>query len=89
LEDEFGGALGQGEVAEFIEAEELDAGVAGDDAVELAARLGFLEFVGEGGEGGEADAAALLAGADGERDREDASMSVKRRSLRDSCSFGS
>jgi hypothetical protein len=31
---------------------------------------GVLEFVGQAGEGGEADAASLLAGADGQRDAE-------------------
>src|SRR5262245_44928197 len=36
LEDELGGALGQSEVAQFVAAEQLDAGVACDDAVELA-----------------------------------------------------
>ena len=70
LEDEFGGAVGQGEIAEFIKQDELGAGVASDDAGELAVALGFLEFVGEGGEGGEADAPSLLAGADRERGRE-------------------
>ena len=49
LEDELGGALGQRQVAQLIEREDLDAGVAADDAGELAARLGFLQFVGECG----------------------------------------
>src|SRR3954451_6167586 len=60
LEDELGSALGQGQVAQLIQADELGAGVAADDAGKLAAALGFLEFVGQAGEGGEADAAALL-----------------------------
>ena len=64
LEDELGGAVGQREVAELVKDDELGAGVAADDAGELAAALGFLEFVGEAGERGEADAAALVAGAD-------------------------
>jgi len=42
LEDELGGAFGQGEVAELVNDQELDAGVAADDAGELAPRLGFL-----------------------------------------------
>ena len=66
LEDELGGAVGQAEVAQFIKDDELGAGVAGDDAGELAAAFGFLEFVGEAGEGGEADAPSGLAGADRE-----------------------
>ena len=36
LEDEFGGAVGEGEVAEFVEDNELGAGVAADDAAEFA-----------------------------------------------------
>ena len=47
LEDELGGAVGQGEVAEFVEADDLGAGVAADDAGELLAAGGFLEFVGQ------------------------------------------
>jgi hypothetical protein len=70
LEDELGGAVGQREVAELVDDDELGAGVTGNDAGELAAALGFLEFVGEPGEGGEADAAALLAGADRQGGRE-------------------
>src|SRR3954466_5032441 len=60
LEDELGGAGGQGEIAELVQDDELGSGVACDDAGELAAAFGFLEFVGEGGEGGEADASAGL-----------------------------
>ena len=37
LEDELGGAVGQGEVAEFVQDDELGAGVAPDDPGELAA----------------------------------------------------
>src|SRR6266545_5979598 len=70
LEDELGGAFREGEVAELIKDEELDAGVAADNALQLAPRLGLLELGGEAGEGCEAHAAALLAGADCERDRE-------------------
>ena len=70
LEDEFGCAFGEREVAELVEDDEFGAGVACDDAAELAAGFGGLELVGERGERGEADAASLLAGEDGERDRE-------------------
>ena len=59
LEDELGGAVGQREIAQLVEDDELGAGVAADDAGELAAAVGFLEFVGEPGEGGEADACGL------------------------------
>lgn len=37
LEDELGGAVGQREVAQLVQADELGAGVAADDARELAA----------------------------------------------------
>ena len=70
LEDELGGALGEREVAELVKHDELGACVAGDDARELAAALGFLQLVGEAGERGEAHASALLAGADREGCRE-------------------
>src|SRR3954451_5120594 len=56
LEDELGGAGGQGEIAELVQDDELGSGVAGDDAGEFAAAFGFLEFVGQRGERGEADA---------------------------------
>ena len=79
LEDELGGAVGQGEVAELVEADELGAGVAADDAGELFAALGFLELVRQGGEGGEPDAAALLAGADRQRDARGASCRCRCR----------
>src|SRR3954468_5499027 len=80
LKDELGGARGQGQVAQLIEADELGAGVAADDAGEFAARFGFLEFVGQSGERGEADAPALLAGADGQRDREVRRAAARRTS---------
>jgi hypothetical protein len=64
LKDELGGAGGQGEIAKLIEDDKLGAGVARDDAGELAAAFGFLEFVGERGERGEPDASSGLAGAD-------------------------
>ena len=70
LEDDFGGALGQRQVAEFVEDDEFGARVAADDACELSSRLGLLQLVGQAGERREAHAPSLLAGADGERDRE-------------------
>jgi hypothetical protein len=79
LEDELGGALAQRQVAALVKGQELDAGVAGDDAVEFAPRLGLLQLVGEPGEGGEADAASLLSGADRERDREESSCRCRSR----------
>jgi hypothetical protein len=70
LEDEFGRAVGQGQIAQFIQDHQLGAGVAAEDPSELAAGFGFLQFVGQRGEGGEADAAALVAGADRQRCRQ-------------------
>jgi hypothetical protein len=46
LEDELGGAVGQREVAQLVNDDELGAGVTGDDATEFATALGFLELVG-------------------------------------------
>ncbi len=42
LEDELGGALGQIQVAQFVKDNQLGAGVAADDAAELASAVGFL-----------------------------------------------
>ena len=64
LEDELGGAVGQRQIAQLVADDQLGAGVAADDAGELAVALGFLEFVRERGEGGEPDASSLVAGAD-------------------------
>jgi hypothetical protein len=50
LEDELGGAVGQRQVAQFVQADELGACVAADDPCELAAALCLLAFVGEPGE---------------------------------------
>ena len=52
LEDELRGAVGQGQIAKLVKADNLGAGVAGDDRTELSAAVGFLEFVREAGEGG-------------------------------------
>jgi hypothetical protein len=70
LQDELRGALGECEVAELVEDDELGAGVARDDAAELAAALGCLELVRESGESGQAHAASLLAGEHREGDRQ-------------------
>jgi hypothetical protein len=62
LKYELRGTVGQSEIPELVEDDELGAGVARDDAAELAAALGRLQLVREGSEGGEPDAASLLAG---------------------------
>jgi site-specific DNA recombinase len=63
LEDELGGAVREGQIPQLVQEQDLDSGVAADDAGELFAAVGFLELGREAGEGGEADASALLAGA--------------------------
>ena len=60
MEDELGGALGQSQVAQFVEDHELGAGVAADDAGELAAAVGFLEFGRQAGERGEPEVVRIL-----------------------------
>src|SRR5918996_1595730 len=60
-------AVGESQIAQFIEDDKLGAGIATDDATELAAAVGFLELVGEPGERGEAHSSSLVAGADRER----------------------
>ena len=45
LEDELRGAVGQGQISQFIADQKLDPGVTSDDAGELAAALSFLELV--------------------------------------------
>jgi len=55
LEDQLGGTFGQREVAELVDDQQFDAGVAGDDTCELAAAVGLLELVGQAGQRGEAN----------------------------------
>jgi hypothetical protein len=64
LEDELGGSVRQREVAQFIQDDELGAGVAANDPSEFTAALGLLQLVGQTGERGEADASSLVTGAD-------------------------
>jgi hypothetical protein len=70
LEEELGAAGVELDVAEFVEQEQVEAAVAGDDAGELPLVGGFGEFVDELGGGGVADAAALLAGGQAETDQQ-------------------
>jgi len=62
LEEEFGAAPVEGDVAEFVDAEEIDAAVAGDDAGEFAVVVGFGEFVDQAGGQDVADAVAGFGG---------------------------
>ena len=64
LEQQFGAAGVELDVAELVEAEQVEAAVAGDDAGQAPFVGGFDEFVDELGGGGVADPAALFAGGD-------------------------
>jgi hypothetical protein len=86
-EEEVGCLSFERQVADFVNDEELVALEPAQLLLELVAILRGLQlrdpFLG----GGEGDAVAALTGFEAERDREDASMSVKSRCLRDSISF--
>src|SRR3954471_11666085 len=60
LEQQFGAAGVEVDVADLVEAEQVQAGVAADDAGELFVVGGFDEFVDQGGGGDVADPAAGL-----------------------------
>lgn len=62
LEEEFGAAGVEVDVADFVEAEQVDAGIAANDAGELVVGGGFGELVDQGGGGDVADPAALFGG---------------------------
>jgi hypothetical protein len=68
LEEQFGAAAVQAEVAELVEAEQVDAAVAGDDLGQGAVVVGFGEFVDQPGGEHVADAVAGLGGGDSEAD---------------------
>jgi hypothetical protein len=70
LEQQLGAAGVELDVAELVEAEEIEAAVAGDDAREASFVGGFGELVDELCGGGIADAASLFAGGDPEADEE-------------------
>ena len=88
LEQQLGAAGVELDVAELVDAEQVQAAVAGDEAGEAAFVGGFDEFVDELGAGGVADPASLLAGGDAEPDEQvglagagvaDAARRVRRR----------
>jgi hypothetical protein len=68
LEQQFGSAGVDLDVAEFVEAEQVEAAVAGNDSGQDSFVGGFDEFVHELGGGDVADAAALLASGKPEAD---------------------
>ena len=70
LEQQLGAAGVELDVAELVEAEQVEAAVAGDDAGQASFVGGFDEFVDELGGGGVADPAALFAGGDAEADEQ-------------------
>ncbi len=70
LEQQFGAARVQGEVADLVEAEQVEAGVAAEDAGELLVVGGFGELVDQLGAGEVADPAAGFGGAGAEGDEQ-------------------
>ena len=70
LEQQFGASGVELDVAELVEAEQVESAVAGDDARQASVVGGFGEFVDQLGGGGVADPASLLAGGDAEPDEE-------------------
>jgi hypothetical protein len=64
LEDQLRRSLGQGQVAELVQDDELGACVAPHDPPQLTPTLGFLQLVGETSKRREAHPPSLLAGTD-------------------------
>ena len=67
LEQQLGAAPVQLDVAEFVEQQQVEAAVAGDDAGQLPLVGGLDEFVDQRGGGGVADPVAGLDGGGAER----------------------
>ena len=74
LEQQFGSARVDVDVAELVEAEQVESSVAGDDAGQDAFVGGFDEFVDQLGGSDVADAAALFAGGQAQPDEQMALM---------------
>jgi hypothetical protein len=70
LEEQFGAARVELDVAELVEQEQVEAAVAADDAGQLPLVGGFGELVNQLGGGGVADPAALLAGGQAQADQQ-------------------
>ena len=70
LEEQFGSAGVDVDVAEFVEAEQVETAVAADDAGKDAFVGGFDEFVDKLGGGDVADASSLFAGCQAQSDEE-------------------
>ena len=70
MEEQFGAAAVELDVAELVDGEQLDFAVAGDESSESSFVGGLDEFVDELRAGCVADAAALLAGGSAESDEE-------------------
>ena len=70
LEQQLGAAGVELDVAEFVEAEQVEPAVAADDAGQAPFVGGFDEFVDQLGGGDVADPAALFAGGQAETDEE-------------------
>ena len=70
MEEQFGSAGVDVDVAEFVEAEQVETAVAADDAGKDAFVGGFDEFVDKLGGGDVADASSLFAGCQAQSDEE-------------------
>ena len=70
LEEQFGSAGVDVDVAELVEAEQVEAAVAADDPGQDSFVGGFDEFVDQLGGGGVADASSLFAGGQAQSDEE-------------------
>jgi hypothetical protein len=68
LEEQFGAAAVEFHIAEFVEAEQVDAAVAGGDAGQLLVVGGFGELIHQLGREGVADPVAGLGGGDSRAD---------------------
>lgn len=66
LEEQFGGHLGQRDIAEFVDDDQIHAGPALEHASEALFALRFDELVDQRGGGGKANAFSLAAGGDGQ-----------------------
>jgi hypothetical protein len=86
-EHEVGRGGVEGDVADLVDDHERDPEQLAQLFVEAALPLGVAEAGDPLGRGREGDALAGEAGADAERDRQDASMAVKSCCLRGSASF--
>jgi hypothetical protein len=78
LEQELGADLGERDVADLVDGDQVVARPAGQDPTELELLLGLDQFVDQVGGGGEADPPLLAAGSDAEGSQQVGLDAVKR-----------